>query len=275
MPGRQDHPGARDRRLGRLALGHRRRRDDTELHLGRQAGLPDPVWNSEQVGIAFGEGAGFSADYPRPSYASGVAALARSRHRSVPDLAMDASGGTSESTPLLGGVLALATQLNHGQNVGPINPLLYTVLGPAGMRDGIADVVSGNNSVYRDGKVVVRGFSARKGFDVASGWGTITANVFAPALAQATRAAHQDAAVRHQAATALARLEHRMKLSRDPVGPGQTTTLTASGFLPLHPVTLTIDRRKVATLDAVPPGWSASASAQPRSTCQLASTPLA
>ena len=109
---------------------------------------------------------------------------------------MDASDGTSEATPLLAGVLALATQLNHGKNVGPINPVLYSVLGPAGLKDGIADVVSGNNTVIRNGKVVVRGFTAAKGFDVASGWGTIRANTFAPALVRATQAAHQDAAVR-------------------------------------------------------------------------------
>ena len=35
------------------------------------------------------------------------------------------------------GVLALATQLNHGQNIGPLNPVLYQVLGPRrrGRRD--------------------------------------------------------------------------------------------------------------------------------------------
>ncbi len=109
---------------------------------------------------------------------------------------MDASDGTSEAAPLLAGVLALATQLNHGQDVGPINNVLYHVLGPHGRKDGIADVVSGNNSVIRKGKVVVTGFTAAKGFDVASGWGTIRANIFAPALAAATAADHQDRAVR-------------------------------------------------------------------------------
>jgi subtilase family serine protease len=91
---------------------------------------------------------------------------------------MDASGGTSEATPLLAGVLALATQLNHGKNVGPINDALYHVLGPAGLKDGIADVVSGNNTVTIHGKVFVHGFTAARGFDVASGWGTIRANTF-------------------------------------------------------------------------------------------------
>jgi len=39
------------------------------------------------------------------------------------------------------------TQLNHGHNVGPINPALYGLLGPLGSAAGISDVVSGDNSV--------------------------------------------------------------------------------------------------------------------------------
>jgi len=218
---------------------------DTGKRLG-----PDPVWNMFPTGDPDAEGAGFSAVYTRPSYQDSVAAITRSKWRSVPDITMDASSGTSESAPLLAGVLALATQLNHGKNVGPINNVLYHVLGPAGLKDGIADVVSGNNTVTWHGKILVRGFSAGRGFDVASGWGTIRANMFVPALANATRAAHQDAAVRAEAKTALVRLEHQERLSRPDVGPGATTLLTAQGFLPRHPVTLYIDGRKVMTLHA-------------------------
>jgi hypothetical protein len=179
-----------------------------------------------------------------------VAAITGSTWRSIPDLTMDARGGTSESAPLLAGVLALATQLNHAKNVGPINNALYHALGPVGLKDGIADVVSGNNTLYVDRKVYVRGFTAAKGFDVASGWGTIRANTFAPALASATRAAHQDAAVRAQAARALSSLEHREQLSSSDVARGGTTLLTAQGFLPGHPVQLEIDGRKIVTLHA-------------------------
>jgi subtilase family serine protease len=215
---------------------------------------PDPVWNFSPLpppaGSPEGEGGGFSAVYTRPSYQDSVAAITRSTWRSVPDITMDASGGTSESTPLLAGVLALATQLNHGKNVGPVNNALYQVLGPAGLKDGIADVVSGNNTLIINGKVFVRGFTAASGFDVASGWGTIRASTFAPALAKATEAAHQDAAVRAQAKTALVRLEHREQLSRSYVGRGGTTLLTGQGFLPRHPVRLYLDGRKIVTLHA-------------------------
>lgn len=213
---------------------------------GKRLG-PDPVWNEWPTG---GEGAGFSAVYARPSYQDGVAAITRSTRRSVPDITMDASSGTSEAGPLLAGVLALATQLNHGKNVGPINNVLYHVLGPAGLKDGIADVVSGSNTVIIHGTVYVRGFTAGRGFDVASGWGTIRANTFAPALARSTEAAHQDASVRAEAKAALVRLEHHEQLSRSRVGPGATTLLTAQGFLPRHPVKMYIDGRKIVTLHA-------------------------
>jgi subtilase family serine protease len=213
---------------------------------GKRLG-PDPVWNMFP-GDTNGEGAGFSAVYTRPGYQDSVATLTRSKWRSVPDITMDATGGTSQSAPLLAGVLALATQLNHGQNVGPINDVLYEVLGPAGLKDGIADVVSGDNTVTMHGRVVVPGFTAARGFDVASGWGTIRASAFAPALAGATQAAHQDAAVRAQAAAALTRLEHQEQLSTSSAGHGGTTWLTGQGFLPGHPVGLYIDGRKIVTL---------------------------
>jgi subtilase family serine protease len=211
---------------------------------------PDPVWNLGSQGLPFGEGAGFSAAFARPSYQNGVAKITKSRQRSVPDISLNGSDGTSESGPLLNGILALATQLNHGQNVGPINPLLYSVLGPAGLKDGIADVVRGNNNVIRKGKVAVKGFAAAKGFDVASGWGTVLANIFAPALVKATAAAHQDATVRAQASTALTKLEHQVKLSSAVVSGSGSAKLTARGFLAGHPVVLAIDKHKVATLTA-------------------------
>jgi subtilase family serine protease len=213
---------------------------------------PDKLWN---LPGRYGTGAGLSAVFARPGYQDGVASSTKSSMRSVPDLVMDATHGTSEAAPLLAGVLALATQQNHGRNVGPINPLLYQVLGPAGARDGIADVVSGNNSVTtKDGRVLVPGFAAAPGFDVVSGWGTINAAKFVPALAAATEAAHQDTAVRNQAAAALRALEQVVALAPPSVGAGGVTMLSAGGFLPGHPVRLAIDGRHLRTLTASPDG---------------------
>ena len=210
---------------------------------------PDPLWH---VGGIFAEGAGFSSNYPRPSYQNGVAKITGSPWRSVPDITMDSQDGTSESAPMMAGVLALATQLNHGRNIGPINPVLYDVLGPLGQRAGISDVVSGNNSVIdpTTGQVLVPGFTAGPGFDVASGWGTLNASVFVPALVLATAVAGEDLGVRAQAALQLSQLEHSIRLSSPNIGPGGTSTVTDGGFLPGHPVKLMIDGNLVTTLTA-------------------------
>jgi subtilase family serine protease len=210
---------------------------------------PDPIWH---VGGIFSEGAGFSAVYPRPSYQNGVARITGSRMRSVPDITMDSQSGTSESAPMVAGVLALATQLNHGRNLGPINPVLYDILGPLGTHAGISDVVSGNNSVIdsKTGQVLVQGFTAAPGFDVASGWGTVDASTFVQALVAATRASGLARSARNEASRELSRLEHSIRLSSPNIGPGGTSTVTDGGFLPGHPVKLMIDGNLVTTLTA-------------------------
>jgi hypothetical protein len=212
---------------------------------GQRAG-PDPVWH---VGGAFSEGAGYSSVFARPGYQAGVARITGSAMRSVPDITMDAQDGTSEAAPLLNGVLALATQLNHG-NVGPVNPLLYRVLGPRGARAGIADVVAGDDSVTSGSKTLVPGFTAARGFDVATGWGTVNAATFVPSLVAATRAAQEDAAVRRQARNALSALERGIALSAGSIRAGGTSYLLAKGFLAGHPVRMSIDGAAVATLKA-------------------------
>jgi subtilase family serine protease len=210
---------------------------------GRKLG-PDPIWH---VGGIFAEGAGFSPVYPRPSYQNVVDH--GSRMRSVPDITMDSQSGTSESAPMVAGVLALATQLNHGRNLGPVNPVLYDIPGPLGTHAGISDVVSGNNSVIdpKTGKVLVRGFTAAPGFDVASGWGTIDASTFVPALVAATRASGLARSARNEAGRELGRLTRAIRLSP---GSGGTTSVTSTGFLPRHPVKLAIDGTVITTLTA-------------------------
>ena len=203
---------------------------------------PDSVWHQGP----FSPGAGYSAVFTRPAYQDAVDHQAM---RQVPDLSMDASMGTSEAGPLLAGVLALATQLNHGHNIGPVNPALYGVLGPAGSRDGIVDVVSGNNNslvLKGTGATIVRGYSAGPGYDVVSGWGTLYAPAFVPAIVS-TAALAADRRASHQASVQLAALERdSIKLT------GTTTgyTMSATGFLPRHPVRLFLDGQLTATLTA-------------------------
>jgi subtilase family serine protease len=206
---------------------------------GQRLGL-DPLWHKGQ----FSEGAGFSSVFSGPTFQNGVAHITKSPMRSVPDITMDAQDGTSEAAPLLNGVMALGTQVNHG-NVGRINPALYDVLGPAGKKDGIADVVNGNNSIE-----TVPGFVARKGFDVASGWRTLFAPRFVPALAAATQASHNEASYRNQAPAQLVALKHAVQLSPSSVGSNGNSYLLAGGFLPSYPVVLSIGGHQVATLTA-------------------------
>ncbi len=120
-------------------------------------------------------GAGLSKTYARPTWQNGVAPITKSTQRSLPDIAMQGIEGTSMATPLFGAVLALATQL-HGGPLGFVNPALYQ-LGPKGAKAGIVDITEGNNTQYG-----VPGFSAGKGFDIASGWGTVDPKAFVPAL---------------------------------------------------------------------------------------------
>jgi hypothetical protein len=206
---------------------------------------PPQLWRSGCCSSA----AGFSKVFARPAYQNGVASITASRMRSVPDITMDGTFGTSEASPLLAGVLALATQENRA-DVGPINPVLYRTLGPAGTKDGIVDVIGGNDSVTLPGGTVVPGFTAVAGFDVASGWGTISAPAFVPALVAATRAGHEEAAARAQAWAALARLGRALSVTPASITSGATARLVATGFLPGHPVRIYVDGRSVATIRA-------------------------
>jgi subtilase family serine protease len=190
---------------------------------------PDHVWAQGHSA----EGAGTSTVYPRPDYQRGVVT---GPMRAVPDITMDALDGTSESTPLFAGVLALATQLNHAP-VGPINNVLYQVLGPKGAQQGITDIVTGSNTVPG-----APGLAAAPGYDPATGWGTINAATFVPALVTAVRAQRAPNIPSQQAATALATLRGAAHLTG--------TQLTATGFLPGHPVHLTVDGQQVATVTA-------------------------
>jgi subtilase family serine protease len=156
---------------------------------------PDVVWND---GFGAG-GGGLSAIFSRPLYQIGVTKVVDHK-RGTPDISMSAAvdggawvyysfvnagwhifGGTSEASPIFSGVVALADQYAHGR-LGLINPALYTLgaLSRVGVPGtGIVDVTSGNNSFAG-----VTGFSAAPGYDLASGWGTVDAAKFVPALAR-------------------------------------------------------------------------------------------
>jgi subtilase family serine protease len=180
---------------------------------------PDSVWNDTfsvpTNKFIFGDagpnplagGGGLSIIFPRPSFQDGVKAVV-GHQRGVPDISMSAACnggvdayqsfqgqaagwypvcGTSEATPLFAGVVALADQV-AGHPLGVINPALYSL--SASGAPGIVDVTSGDNSVsFTQAHTLqtVTGFSARPGYDLASGVGTVDAKSFVPELAQTAR----------------------------------------------------------------------------------------
>lgn len=168
----------------------------TQLHLNAAGHRtsPDTVWN-DGYGAT---GGGLSTWFSRPEFQDGVRSVVDGR-RGVPDISMTAAvdgaailyfsfvpsavgfhlvGGTSEATPVFGGIVALADQL-AGHRLGDINGPLYA-LGRSGQAAGIVDVTSGNNSFAG-----VPGFPALPGYDLSSGLGTIDAVKFVPALVSA------------------------------------------------------------------------------------------
>jgi len=88
-------------------------------------------------------------------------------------------GGTSESTPLFAGIVAMADQL-AGHRLGDINSGLYFMGEASRVRHvsiGIVDITPGNNSFAGLG-----GYEATPGYDLASGWGTVDGYKFVHTL---------------------------------------------------------------------------------------------
>ena len=132
---------------------------------------PDTLWRES--------GGGVSHEFGVPAWQRNTAGATGAAGRALPDITMEGTSGTSESSPLMAALVGLADQ-SAGRDLGLINPALYA-LGPNGKRSGIVDVTSGCNST-----AAVTGFCAGAGYDIASGWGTIDAARFVPALVAAS-----------------------------------------------------------------------------------------
>src|SRR5205814_10611843 len=140
--------------------------------------------------------------FSRPLFQTGVHGVVGD-HRGTPDISMSAAvdggcwvyytfvnptspwhifGGTSEASPIFSGIVAMADQVAH-RRIGNINAALYLLgflsqLPHPVVRTGLVDVTSGDISFAG-----VTGFPATGGYDLSSGWGTIDAATFVPALA--------------------------------------------------------------------------------------------
>jgi subtilase family serine protease len=154
-------------------------------------------------GHSQGSGGGFSHLFARPAYQDGMAGIGAAR--GVPDVAGDGSsstdmafvfaaprrayallseGGTSVSTPLWAGLIALADQ-EAGRPLGFINPAIYQIArGPLGDK-AFHDITTGDNSVVVNGARIA-GYPAGPGWDPVTGWGTPDAQVLVPLLARTT-----------------------------------------------------------------------------------------
>ncbi len=190
---------------------------------GRTA--PDALWTATN-NHADAESAGVSTVYPKPSWQQGIPALNGVTGRAFPDIAMDASDGTSQASPTFAGILALATQL-RGADLGTVNPALAAI-GPRGTAAGIIDVPAG----YTDSAYHVTGFSTAAGYDIASGWGTIYTPAFVPALVAQIDRQHGPDQPSRQARDELNRLQANISASAYRVASGQAVTITGKGFIP-------------------------------------------
>jgi subtilase family serine protease len=175
---------------------------------------PDRVWNdtnNKDVARYFGVsvpdpdagGGGSSIIFGRPAFQNSVKSRVGA-HRGVPDVSMNAACssqvetyqsfpgqaagwyldcGTSEATPMFAGIVALADQ-KAGHSLGTINPALYALA--AEHAPGIVDITTGNNTtrVRRGGSLhTIHGATARRGYDEASGVGTVNGAQFVRELA--------------------------------------------------------------------------------------------
>jgi subtilase family serine protease len=193
------------------AEGERTAPDSVWNDLSSTVGVTGPVytWGAG--------GGGHSTVFARPQFQNGVAGLV-GNSRGTPDIAMSAAvngavdfydttdpsvagwgivGGTSEASPLFSGIVALADQV-AGHSLGYLNPALYA-MAQSRVPDGIVPISQGNNTftyciaadVESDAScpsssdlVTVPGFNANGYYNDATGWGTVNAASFVPALAR-------------------------------------------------------------------------------------------
>ena len=147
-------------------------------------------------------GGGFSHLFARPGYQDGLPGAEASR--GVPDVAGDAgfdtgmavvdgpgsfgnpfvhpATGTSAAAPFWAGIVALADQL-AGRPLGFINPAIYSIARGPDYHAAFHDITTGDNT-FTFPPATVAGYSAGRGWDPVTGWGTPDAAVLVPLLAR-------------------------------------------------------------------------------------------
>lgn len=151
-----------------------------------------------------GSGGGTSTFFAEPDFQKSLPASIQSLlngQRGIPDIAADANpdtamvdyiggqwtevGGTSASTPLMAGIIAIANQM-AGHPLGFINPGIYKIAAAQNTAQYFRDTINGSNAVDK-GNIHVTGFTAQTGWDAVTGWGSPQASQFIPALIAALK----------------------------------------------------------------------------------------
>ena len=156
--------------------------------------ISETVWNNND---GYGTGGGISQYEPLPAYQDNLDGIngASTTNRNVPDVSMDADpytgvyvldsysggwfqvGGTSLSTPMWAGLVAIANQgraLNGEPSLNGLTQTLPTLYNLPS--SDFNDITTGGNGTYNAGP----------GYDLVSGIGTPIANLLVPDLANST-----------------------------------------------------------------------------------------
>ncbi|MGZ4974872.1 MAG: protease pro-enzyme activation domain-containing protein, partial [Limisphaerales bacterium] len=167
----------------------------------------ETVWltpaDPSQGSPEYASGGGVSMAYPIPSWQQGISMTANqgsTTMRNVPDVALVADNitvtwgyeffdptdfplvGTSLAAPLWAGFMALVNQqaaLNNQPPIGFVNATLYAIGKSTNYVSSFHDITTGRNT----NAASPTKYSAVAGYDLCTGWGTISSNLFNALLA--------------------------------------------------------------------------------------------
>jgi subtilase family serine protease len=193
--------------------------------------IPESAWN-ESGSVSGGSelwstSGGASILYAKPIWQTGTG-VPNDKMRDVPDISLTAAAhdgyivamngglyvfrGTSAASPSMAGVLALVAD-KYGSRLGNVNPILYLLSNSQTSTSASVfhDVTAGSNSV--PGLI---GFTAQRGYDRATGLGSVNANALASAWKAAAAPASFQLATTETALSISAGSNGNLKLSITP-----------------------------------------------------------
>lgn len=203
--------------------------------------MPEVVWNQSSSGGLWAGSGGVSTLYATPAWQTGTGVPTgdpgntSQHHRYIPDVSLTAANhvgyliwqgglnsmaGTSASTPAFAGIMALINQRSGARNGLP-NPRLYAMASqmPSAFHDitgGTTAVPCASGSANCSGGVLT-GYAATTGYDLATGWGSVDANVLVSNWTNTNP---------------LPGILSLLPTTIAPSGTSQTLTITGTGFQP-------------------------------------------